>query len=166
LVVSPPRERPIAWSSGASADFLLFDSAPLWRVCRSVRPRNVDVPARSSNPRTAASRRSLNCSNDLRWRPDLAAAKFSPLRPKRERWRDGACCCVAAPQYRRTLLGMTVVDAMCAIPSFFGNSLRYSAIRYRRASHGVLMRLRALVVGVRCRSCSQCPKPSPTRHRV
>jgi hypothetical protein len=26
---------------------------------------------------------------------DLAAANCSPLTPKRERWRGGACCCVA-----------------------------------------------------------------------
>ena len=30
--------------------------SPPWRACRIVRPRNVDAPARSSNPPTAASR--------------------------------------------------------------------------------------------------------------
>ncbi len=41
---------------GLIGRFLVIRQSPLGRACRSVRPRNVDVPARSSNPPPAASR--------------------------------------------------------------------------------------------------------------
>ncbi len=41
---------------GLIGSFLVIRQGPLGRACQSVRPRNVDAPARSSNPPTAASR--------------------------------------------------------------------------------------------------------------